>query len=272
MNRVRISSTTVIQGVVLVFMLLWSAVAMAVSLRLATDDTPGNPWIMGGGSAFHNESPGIEIELYRIMADRLSLTLHLVRLPWKRCLNDLEHGRLDGIFPTSFKPERLSIGVYPTRNGKIDPSRESRESSYHLYCRATSPIDWDGQAFVNLSQMGRRTIGVPLAWSIATELRGMGIDLLEKPSPMELLVILEKGGLAGVVCLDTVIDTYIAQSPHRFTAIKKVFPPVAQKAYFLMLSNHFVGRYPHLSQKIWDTIAAIRTDPTFNAVMDRYMQ
>jgi len=95
----------------------------ATKLLLATDDTPGNPWIIGGGSQLSPQLPGIEIELYRLMAARLNLQLEMVRIPWKRCLSEVKQGRADGIFPASFKPERLSLGVYPMRNGKLDPSK-----------------------------------------------------------------------------------------------------------------------------------------------------
>lgn len=256
----------------IVILLAWPGPpsVLAASLLLATDDTPGNPWIMGGGSDLQKDSPGLEIELYRLVAKELNLDLEIVRLPWKRCLSDLKHDRVDGIFPASFKPERLSLGLYPTKNGKIDPSRKSRDSAYFLYTMMDSPLGWDGRSFVNLNLMERQTIGVPLGWSIASDLRRLGVDLLEKPRPLDLLAILEKGGIAGVVCLDTVMDAYIAQSPNRFRKLRKVVPPVVEKAYFLMLSHAFVSEHPDLSQKIWDTIAAIKESDGFKTLLIRY--
>ena len=115
-------------------------------------------------------------------------------------------------------------------------------------------------------------IGVPLGWSIASDLRRMDIDLLEKPRPADLLQILNRGGLAGVVCLDTVTDTYIAQEPNRFTEIRKTYPAVAKKAYYLLLSHPFVSRNPVLAERIWDAIAAIKAEDAFAADMKRYMQ
>jgi polar amino acid transport system substrate-binding protein len=249
-----------------------SALSDTVILRLATDDTPGTPWIMGGGNRFKEDFPGIEIELYQQVAERLGIKLNLIRMPWKRCLADLGRGRIDGIFPASFKQQRMKLGAYPMRNGKVDPGRKSRDSAYCLYTLKTRPLNWDGRSFVNLEQMKRRTIGVPLGWSIVSDLQRMGIDLLEKPSPIDLLSILEKGGLAGVVCLDTVMDTYIDQAPNRFRQIRKVEPPVVQKAYYLMLSHPFVSSHPALSEQIWDAIAAIKSEDAFKEVVERYMR
>ena len=265
---------SIVVAIVLVITLAWPPLSSASDTRLflATDDTPGNPWIMGSGSAFHPRSPGIEIELYRRVAARLKLQLEMVRMPWKRCHTEVQQGRVDGIFPASFKPERMALGVYPMRDGQVDPSRKSRDSAYFLYVHKTAPLGWDGKRFVNLDLMDRKTIGVPLGWSIASDLRRMDIDLLEKPRPADLLQILNRGGLAGVVCLDTVTDTYIAQEPNRFTEIRKTYPAVAKKAYYLLLSHPFVSRNPVLAERIWDGIAAIKAEDAFAADMKRYMQ
>jgi polar amino acid transport system substrate-binding protein len=253
---------------------LWppDAEPQTMVLRLATDDTPGTPWIIGGGNRFNDAAPGIEIELYGHMARRLNLRLHLERMPWKRCLAALGQGTIDGIFPASFKPERLKLGAYPMRGGKVDPVRKSRDSAYYLYTLNTLPLNWDGRSFANLEQMKKQTIGVPLGWSIVSDLRRMDIDLLEKPRPIDLLSMLERGGLAGVVCLDTVMDTYIDQMPDRFGQIRKVDLPMARKAYYLMLSHAFASRYPTLADRIWDTIAAIKSEELFDKIVARYLE
>ena len=243
---------------------------MALSLLLATDDTPGNPWIMGGGLHFQEELPGIEIELYQRMAQHLGVELKMVRMPWTRCLFNLKAGKLDGIFPASFKSERMAYGVYPLKNGSLDPTRKSRDSAYHLYRLKKTPISWEAGKIVNLAQMPRQTIGVPLGWSIVEELRRADIDVLERPRPVELLEMLAKGGLAGVACLATVADIYINEAPHQFSQIEKVYPAIAEKAYFLMLSHQFVNARPDLAEKIWDTIAALKNGEAYSAITKRY--
>jgi len=211
---------------------LHPASGMSLTLLLATDDTPGNPWIMGGGLHFQKDLPGIEIELYRHMAGQLGLELKMVRMPWKRCLFELKAGLLDGVFPASFKPERLEIGVFPFKNGKVDQTRKSRDSAYYLYRLKSSPVTWRDGKFVNLEQMPRPTIGAPLGWSIVEDLRRMNIDVLERPRPIELLEMLSKGGLAGVACLSTVADVYIVQAPTSSVRLKKCIHPFPRKPIF----------------------------------------
>ena len=91
----------------LMALLLWASVVWATPLVWVTDDTPGGYYIVGGGSSFDKEKPGIEIELYRMVAKTLGLDIRFERLPWNHCLYLLGQNRVDGIFPASFKSERM---------------------------------------------------------------------------------------------------------------------------------------------------------------------
>ena len=57
----------------------------AGTLVWVTDNTPGGHYIVGGGTGFDKEKPGIEIELYRMVAKILGFELKFQRLPWNRC-------------------------------------------------------------------------------------------------------------------------------------------------------------------------------------------
>ncbi|CAK0769620.1 hypothetical protein CCP4SC76_5210003 [Gammaproteobacteria bacterium] len=48
-------------------------------------------------------------------------------LPWKRCLADLQEGKVDGAFPASFKPDRLAQGSYPMTGDQPDATRRLHE-------------------------------------------------------------------------------------------------------------------------------------------------
>lgn len=98
-----------------------------------TDNTPGGHYINGGGTGFHPEKPGVEIELYRMVGVKLGLDIRFRRLPWNLCLKQIQHNKVDGVFPASFKPGRTKIGVYPMKNGRVDPGRRTRNNAYYLY-------------------------------------------------------------------------------------------------------------------------------------------
>ncbi|MBI9085952.1 MAG: transporter substrate-binding domain-containing protein [Desulfobacterales bacterium] len=255
---------------VLLVALLMAAPTVAQTLVLATDDTPGDPYIMGGGTGFHPTLPGIEIELYQMVARQMDLTVTFLRLPWKRCLQELKYGRVDGVFPASYKPEREAIGIYPMKDGRPDFARSTRDGAYHLYRPRGSKLLWNGTAFELLEDSAREAIGVPLGWAIAGDLKQMGIQILERADPKDLLNMLAAGGLAGVVCLDTVIDAYLRETPRAWTSIEKVDPPILEKPYYLVFSLQFEAKYPGLPEKIWDRIATIKGSEPYGKIIDRY--
>jgi len=121
----------------------------AQTLTWVTDNTPGDPYIMGSGSDFQ-ENPGIEIELYGLVAKKLGFQLEFKRVPWKLCLEWIKYNKVDGIFPASYKESRKEIGVYPTIEGVVDPTKKTRDNGYYLYKLQTSQLHWNGNAFENL--------------------------------------------------------------------------------------------------------------------------
>ena len=248
-------------GIILLIMLLSVCrplpTAVAIELVLATDDTPGPPYIIGGGTSLNMQKPGLEIELYNLVARRLDLQITFKRLSWIRCLKLIESGHVDGIFPASFKPERLNIGVYPMKNGKPDTDRKTRDNAYYLYKLKSSPLSWDGRRINNLDGF----IGVPVGWAIAGDLKAMGIMVSDIRLPATSMDMLLHNRFAGLALLESVADTYLKEKPEAYQSIVKLSPPLKSKAYYLMLSRQFVSRQPELAEKIWNAIAEmLKTD------------
>lgn len=255
---------------IFVIIILSPSFSVSQDLIFATDDTPGTPYIMGSGNDFIWDKPGIEIEIYQLVAQKLGLKIKFERLPWKRCLYNLKVGQVDGIFPASFKAERIKLGVYPMKNGHIDPSRKTRENSYYLYKKRDSLIEWNGGEFVNINSMRRKEIGAPLGWAIVSILKNQGIEVVEKPNPIDLFDMLIGGGLAGVACLETVADSYTIVHADKYKDIIKTSIPLLEKPYYLMLSHQFSAKNPIIAEKIWDTIAEIKNSEKFKMIAAKY--
>ncbi len=257
----------------LMALLLWASVAWATPLVWVTDDTPGGYYIVGGGSSFDKEKPGIEIELYRMVAKTLGLDIRFERLPWNHCLYLLGQNRVDGIFPASFKSERMKIGAYPMKGAQVDgaqvdTSRKTRDNAYYLYKLKTNPIGWNGKKFFNVSSV----VGVPQGWSIVGDLKSKYEFIREEtinPNTPNLLV---HGRLQGYICLETVFDAYLERQPGVFGDIVKIRPPVKAKPYYLMLSRQFVDTHPELAEQIWNTIRDIKKNSAFTRMVNRYLE
>lgn len=244
------------------------SLASAQHLTWVTDDTPGDPYIIGGGNNFNKGLPGIEIEIYREVAKQLNLDITFKRMPWKRCLKLIEYNKVQGVFPASFKEKRMEIGVYPRKDGQVDTSRKTRNSTYYLYKIKHSSISFNGSAFENLNGM----IGAPLGWAIVDDLKKLQVEVKELPIHENSLNILMRKGIDGFVCLGTVFDAYIDRNPSKYKDIVKVSPPIWDKPYYLIQSHAFVEANTELTQKIWDTIRAIKESEAFSDIVNKYLE
>lgn len=240
---------------------------LAGELLFVTDNTPGGNYIVGDGTTIDQKKPGIEIELYRMVADNLGLQLNIKRLPWKLCLQQLEHNLVDGIFPASFKADRLKIGHYPMKKGKIDSSRKTRNNAYYLYTMKDSRLSWSGSDFTGLTG----TIGVPSGWAIVEELKNKGIPIKEVPIHKNSPDLLILKRLQGFICLEPVFDFYINSNPDRYQDIVKTELPIWEKPYYLMLSRQFVENNPDAAKNIWNAIREIKGTEAFARIVSKYL-
>ena len=254
--------------ILMIFSVCFFPIAFAAPLIWVTDDTPGDPYIIGAGTNFNTDLPGIEIELYREVAKQLNLDVTFKRVPWKRALKLIEYNKVQGIFPASFKEKRKKIGVYPMKDGHVDTTRKTRNNAYYLYKMKSNPISFNGSTFENVSGM----IGVPLGWAIVDDLRKLQIEVKELPVHENSLDILVRKRINGFVCLETVIDSYIKRNPIKYSDVVKVSWPIWEKPYYLIQSHAFVNANPKLAQKIWDTILTIKKSEAFNNIVDKYLE
>ncbi len=250
------------------FGLCFLSLASAEPLIWVTDDTPGDPYIIGGGTTFNADLPGIEIEIYREVAKQLNLDIKFKRMPWKRCLKLIEYNQVQGVFPASFKEKRMKIGVYPMKDGRVDITRKTRNNAYYLYKMKSTPISFTGGAFKNVNGM----IGAPLGWAIVDDLKKLQVEVKELPIHENSLDILVRKGINGFVCLETVFDGYIKRNSTKYYDIVKVSPPISEKPYYLIQSHAFVDANPELARKIWDTIIAIKESEAFSSIVDKYLE
>lgn len=248
------------------FLLLSAGDVTAKDLVFATDDTPGPPYIIGGGTEFNWDKPGIELEIYQAVAKKLDLNIKYVRIPWARCLSSLEHGKVDGIFPASFKTKRLKLGVYPMMNGKDDDKRKSRDNSYSLYVLKDTKVQWDGKNITGLTG----PIGAPIGWAIVGTLKDKGLAVEELPDPFQSLQMLNRKRLQAITSIDAVMEAYQQNNPQVFENVIKLTPPLQAKPYYLMLSHQFVDENPDLAENIWNSIAEFKKTKTYQEIVAKY--
>lgn len=236
-----------------------SAGAQAVTMTIAYEDKAQPPYYLGDTNEVPEEHPGVAVEMIKALETKIpELKIRLTRAPWKRCTTELGSGAYDGIFNASYRPERLALGWYPTRDGSrtgaVDPSKRITTISYALYVLKTSKATWDGRAFQKLEGM----IGAPLGYSIVGDLRALGLTVCEVPGTRNALDMILGGRIAGAALQEVSADAWIQAFPDRYGRLRKVPRLIASKPYYLMLSSRFVEAHPELARRIWAALEKIR--------------
>jgi len=253
---------------ILLFLFLNISVAIGAPLKKITlvyEIKPNPPFYLGKKMIDWNR-PGITLEVIKLLERKLNIEVDFERLPWAIGLEKVKNNEVDGIFHASFKEQRLKVGVYPMRNGQPDTNRRLMTQSYFLYKRKNSPLQWDGNTFTNL--VG--TIGVINDYAVVGDLKDMNIEVEEVSTQLVNLRRLVQGRVAGIAGLELMNDFHINARPEEFKEIVKVYPPIAQKPYYLMLSHELVGENPDLAEAIWDAIQDIRVSEEYFQIAKKY--
>ena len=228
------------------------AYAEPVEFRVAYEDkdTPDHT----GSDETVPEDPGILVELVGQIQHRVpDLRISFLRRPWARCLTELESGAADAVFSSSFKPERLKIGVYPMKDGMGDRTYRIDTKSYSLFKLRDSPVDWDGSRLGNV----KTEIAAMRGYAIVDDLKKMNVTVREVNNSESGFRMLLAGRVDGFAQLTEVGDYTLKKTP-AFNGVVKLSPPLVVRDYYLQVSHPFQAKHPALTLTIWKTLADIR--------------
>jgi polar amino acid transport system substrate-binding protein len=245
-----------------------SAFALAAQpdkLIFCHEDENAFPWVFNQ----NEQSDGLDIRLIKLLANDLGIEITLRSLPWKRCLLHLQTGLVDGAFAASYRPERLTMGMYPTKGNKEqDVSKRIHISSYYLYTAVDSKLTWDGQEFSNLSG----DISVQLGFSISGKLEEMGVSVNEVKGPERALKDVLSELSQGAALQAERADYILSSAPSFDGRIKKHKIILTEKPYYLMLSFNLTNKYSSYSQYIWERLALLRDSKTMESISRDFWQ
>lgn len=243
-----------------------TASAETITFNVGYENAEQPPYYMGQNEVLPT-NPGVAVELVQLLETQIpGLKVKLYRYPWIRCTQYLENGHLDGIFNASFKVERLHIGRYPWKSGKIDDNKRITTISYALYALEGSPVTWDGTTIQNL--MGK--IGAPRGYSIVSDLQKKGYEVEEVNTSKQIIMMLQNGRLAAGAMQLVTADKLIKSDQAQTTPIHRIDPPLAEKPYYLMISHQFYQRHPEMTEKIWSAIEELR-NRHFDEISSKYV-
>jgi len=203
------------------------------------------PWVF-------NHNYGFDIERLKTLEKIIDIPISHRPLPWRRCIDQLENGKVDGIFSVEFQKDLFSKGVYPP---DLDPAKGMHDSSFRLYVNKESSTSWDGRLIRN----AEKPIGVSPGFSMKQRFELLSVPLDEiNSSVWGMFKMLELNRLGGVIISEQTGDKIFTEYPAFNSKIVEHPIPISISPTYLMLSNQLVKSEPLLAQKIWDSLAKIK--------------
>ena len=277
MKRLTFSSVAV-----LFFSILCSTLSAApvqpATLTIAYEDDNSFPWVFD----VRGIPEGLDIEFMKLLEKELRIKIVMVKYPWKRCLAMMQKGDVDGVIGSSFKPDRLSLGAYPTKNGfsnertgdqEIDETKRMHTSGYSLYRLKGAAAEWDGRAFNHLD--GKK-IASQLDFTITADMKALGAPVVETTNdPENIFRGLIMNYFAAAAVQTGTAEFLLGRNQEFADKIEKCSvnkPPFHQKPYYLMLSFALIEKYPEFSQVVLKNVEKIRESKAFKARSKEFFQ
>jgi polar amino acid transport system substrate-binding protein len=227
-------------------------------LTLCYEDVAQRPWSMPG-------AVGLNFELLRRVEKQLGEHFIYAAKPWRRCLEEIRLGAIDGVIGAAEGSERRSYAVYPTLpDGRGDPASALFEDSVNVFLRSGGSASWDG---VKLSTPNGE-VAIQSGYLVATQLRQQGLR------PRELVKSAEDGlrllttGLFDAAVLQGLEAERLARGDPRFQGkITMAAPPYGERAFYLMFNRQTYSRDPHRIDNIWRAIGTVRQGADYKQLL-----
>jgi polar amino acid transport system substrate-binding protein len=198
------------------------------------------------------ERTGLNFEMLSRVSARTGIDFDFRQLPFKRCLAKLKANEVDGAFSVSYSDERRAYGAFPG-GGVPDAKQRMHVARYFLVRKKGSMLEWDGKHFYRLD--GK--ISFQLGYSVGELLHALNVPVDESSDSVHNVgrkVI--AGRVAGAAMIDS--DAYALMRGPLAPYLELVATPLAEKPYFLMLSNALVKSRPELAERVWKGIEEAR--------------
>lgn len=229
-------------------MLLLAPPAQAIAVRLCVSDRPAGPLTFP-------DHEGQAQYLARMSARAAGADAAFVVLPWRRCVESVRAGLLDGIIGIQAYQTFKDVIRFPVKNGQADRAYSVGASRWVFVTQADSPITWDGKVLIGLNA----PVAYPSGVNVVREaLETMGIRSVDsaKTAP-QLAQLLKAERYQVVVVHESDAKGFMAQDAT--TAFRIMSPVFLQSDAYLAFNNDYAQANPAVVGAMWEEIRRIRT-------------
>ncbi len=244
-------------GIALGLALVCASAAHAAPLTLCTEDVAQVPWSSPDGT-------GLNLELLRRVEKLTGDNFVFVFKPWKRCVEEVRTGMLDGLIGASDSPARRQFSLPPLLpDGTPNPDKAMYEDRSSVFIRAGSKASWDGQFFTNVNG----PIMTQAGYFVGEILRARGLTVKDTLKTAEDALRMLAAGGADVAVLQGQHPVDLALTDPRFRGkIEVATLPFANFIFYLVINKRTYDANPKRIDAIWTAIHDVRATAEYRAL------
>ncbi len=232
-------------------------------LKWCFEDAPALPWTLPDGT-------GLDIELLKRVEKKLGEHFVLTTKPWKRCLEEVRRGGMDGAFGAAYSEERRTYGVFPHRpDGAPDAARAFHVDRFQVFLRKDSQASWDGKQL----RAPQKGVLVQRGYVVADMLRAQGLEVHEFTNSAQDALRQLALGMVDVAIIRGMETEHLLRSDARLAALISQPPiPYAVLPMHLFVGTAVYARDPGRIEAIWAAMGVVRHSPAYRAVEAQTLQ
>lgn len=245
-------------GSILLLLLL---ATKAEALVLCHEDKAFWPYLPDPAKPIEGK-PGLLLDLIRNAAEDINLDVQFEAMPWKRCLANLETGKIDAAFAVIWTEGRDLKFRFPkpkrhTESSafETDHSRALWFAEYPIFTKVGSDLLWDGERFSNV----KYGLSGPPGYVVHKRLKDMGVLYESDLLPSRGLHLVSIDRLDGYV-LERLIGSHILGRLQVSSVVTPFARNFMRSAWFLPVSNAFYEQQPNVAEALWDALQESRIE------------
>lgn len=209
---------------------------------------------------------GVIADLLILASERRGIELNFSFMPWKRCIQQLGQGKVDGIVAAIWSSDRDSWGVFPKVGAEADNEKAIWFVDYLIYTQLGSRLNWNGSHFSGI----RHGIAAPLGYIAHKKLNELGVLHNQNLSLTDGFALLALGRLDGYV-VEERIGRRVINDLQLGDKLVPISPPFMRVHWFMPVSHQWYKAHSEFSLEFWLTLSEIRKTQG-EALLQHYLE
>lgn len=223
-----------------------------ISVNICADNNPQFPYIFSHEQKIIGVYPSMLEIISQKLKNKYKFTFNYEFMPWKRCLEELKSGKMDGALTASYKPDRAEFLFYPEGS---DSEKEACGSNFKINCNEHVIVTLKKDHFTY--EGDPKSIPLPVratrGYSVVDDLKKEGLIPEEAKGEEQIMKQLERDHNGSAIVTGIIARELIKKGHFKDNLeIQKI--PFIKKSYYLPFSKK-TKLTPEVQQDIWNEIS-----------------